>query len=1228
MSRGGFRFGSRFALLLALLGASPLLAFDLVPNVGFPGQTLNGVRVTTRPLPASGATVTFFPAGLTPTNLRNDSGGFLLFDLTIASNAAPGNYAGIYFQSSEGTVSNPNAFTVIAQPPTPLPSATPTPTPPSPTPTQTPTPTPPLSPTPTPPFPGPTPVPGGLQIAPDTIAEGTRFVRLIIAGTSFGPTTTVQTPSDIRLDRSNVLSPTRLEIFVSNAVGTPSGPRVFFVSTPGVSSGSVVVTVIPANSLGAPVSVTTSAIVFPRPGAFVSPGDQLFARGLLAVTGSGPILGSWNMDGAPYERFNVYASGGQPVPVESKVPIPILTDGDHFLQIQIDQPQAALSEPVLILRVPRGASQIRLVEPADGVVASEPRPFRWTLVPGAQAYEIVFSPEAAQWEPNVEYEIKLSPDVAKGPASRIFRSVQGLWEPTREEWGWIGAGTKFWAVRPIFPVDVRGPLTPWRRVAITPVTASLALLTPSLEREKGLALLSWKGGSPGLLYRVLFFRGDSREPVFSALTFRPQYPLRRFLLGDEPERLHYQVEAIAPGGVRVGRSAFGQVELPRSQGRIWTAALAAEVTSRNPPDGSQVQTTRPTIGARWSGQVALTEISLVVDNVDVTGAAVLGAGSIDYVPPLPLSPGVHTVRLKLGPSVTTWQFQVSPPSPPAAPGGAGPGRAAAGADWRLELSGFVSVISGNAPNERDTAHLTVSSASSFVGSAWSLQETVDLAGHQELNEPRQTVQDSRNWVVRAGVGRGQWRADALVGYSLPGAADGLQLMTPGFSRGGAEVQLTTPLGKIGGFGTFDDRLPGLFSSTLGGKQRVRMGTYELPLPADRFVLRGVYMEVDDRGEPSRAVTRSTGKMYGGFGRWILSPALALTFEGSHAKYEPVVGVNLDGNAYRLNLQGRSGATGYTLNLYQTDAGFVNPADRALTFAGQPDRRGAEVGLLHLFGRVTTTLYYRYIEGGITSGAVLPRAHAHAAALAIGVPVSSKVLATVSGIWGLDKGDGGAGATGPLPRLDRVQYGGLFTLSETIGKLSLTQNASWVKFDDRLSSLNNRETKTANMTASGFLFPTLALASSFGFNRSEGKLSGQDDNLVLFFQPTWAIPAIRVQLAPRASYFRGENSISKFVTSGEQYQALLYWSPLRVGRFETMIGLSSEWLRNRTSSPGGSSSASDRRYIGTFAIRWGAGAAASNAPMPAAAATPQLAPPPPGALASLFSPDVRGRSPGF
>lgn len=1182
------RSAGRFPGLALLLG--PLLFLLAAPawpcttnvNTGFQGQTILGNFIM-EVLP-TGSTVSVSPAaGVGFVNQRNPSGTRVFFDVVIDTNATPGGRTVICTFPSGATVTTPNGFTVLAQP-TPTPTVTPTAPPPTPTPTPT----------------GP-PAPGGFEIAPDSIAEGTRNMRLIIAGSGFGPGTLVQTSNDILLERTTVLSPTRLEIFVSNDLGTPSGPRVFFVSTPAGPSGTVRVTVVPPDYLGAPASVTTAAVVFPRPGTIVGPGDSIYARGVIAASGTGPILGAWLLDDMPFDRFALNASGGLPLSIESQVPVPISFDGDHFLRLQIDQPQSIFSDPVLLVRAPSSASRLRLVEPLDGAVLRDAVPFRWTLVPGAQAYEVVFSPE--------EREIPLAPR---------FLVAGGMFQPSERQWRQIEKvpmlsdvpvlGRLFWSARPIFPGEVPGRAAkPNLLVLVTPT-----IIEPSengsSDGSNGHAI-SWKGGSFGALYRVAFFGPEDRgHPVLTALTYRCQYEIPSSLAERLPAKLSYRVEALAPGGGTLSSSALFEISLeaPRPRGRLAPAARPAVLTAHTPLDGTEAQRRHPNISARWEGRVPPGDVLLLLDGTDVTAVARLARGSVHYTSLLPVEAGRHQVALRLGESVETWVFQTTSAPAPTVGTAQSPGRPA---DWRVELSGFVAVVDDEGRDQRETGHLAISSAASLACATAYLQETVDLAGHHDFDAPRRTVQDSRSWVVRAGGGRGKWRADALVGYSPPSSSSEAQLLSTGLARGGAELMLTTPFGRFGTYGTFDPKAGGQISSTSGPEQKIRGGTYDLPLPSDRFLLRGIYLDVEDEGNPRFGVPASNAKTYGGIGRWAPSPTFTLTLEGARSEFERVgAPPQEEADAFRLQSQGVLGRTGYILALHTTDAGFRNPANPALTPASQTNRRGGELGLSRRLGRALGTLHYRYLDGGITSGLPVPDAQGHSGAIAISVPFSPRFQAGLSGIFGLDRGDGGPGEIGPIPKLDRVQYGGQLTLSQTLRQLALAQSVSYVEFDDRVSSVNDLETLTANVTANGTLHPNFVLASSVAFNRVEGVLSGENDNLVIFAQPIWTLPALRVILAPRASYGRAESSISRAVQRSENYQALIYWSPFRRGRFETVLGLSGEWTRNRGGTGTAQTSGFNRRYAGTFAIRWGAGTAQGTAPPMPAPVTPQPAAP--------------------
>ncbi|MCD6409665.1 MAG: Ig-like domain-containing protein [Candidatus Verstraetearchaeota archaeon] len=74
-----------------------------------------------------------------------------------------------------------------------------------------------------------------------------------------------------------------------------------------------------------------------------------------------------------------------------------------------------------------------------------------------------------------------------------------------------------------------------------------------------------------------------------------------------------------------------------------------EIYNLRPAPGSTVSTATPTISASYRDNVAIDvdSVRIYVDGVDVTAEATVTASSVTYVPPAPLSEGMHTVRVKV-----------------------------------------------------------------------------------------------------------------------------------------------------------------------------------------------------------------------------------------------------------------------------------------------------------------------------------------------------------------------------------------------------------------------------------------------------------------------------------------------------------------------------------------------------------------------------------------------------
>jgi hypothetical protein len=863
--------------------------------------------------------------------------------------------------------------------------------------------------------------------------------------------------------------------------------------------------------------------------------------------------------------------------VEARIPVPIAPEGDHYLQLSVDEPQRVVSEPIRILRVSRSASALRLIEPEDGVVAGEPRPFRWTLVPGAEAYEVVFSDEDRE-----------------NAGSKRFRTVQAEWLPGAQDWKEIVPVGKFWAVRPIYPVDVRGSLSAWNRLAAVPDHVALSI-EPPVRTPEG-TRFAWSGGAVGLLYRVSVTSADElAAPVFSALTFRRTYELRAALLPrSDLKDLAVTIEAVSPEGHVVGSSgpsafAIGQ-PLPAA------ARTSLALVSSSPGDGAEIATLSPSLAAPLDGFDDRDDLAILLDGTDVTDLLRFVGDEWRYVPYLPLEAGPHRVILRSARRESGFAFCAAPADD--TPSGAAAPAPRKGPDWKVDASGMVTVISGDRPDQHDSVHAAISSSESYSPGPWSAAETADIAFHHDINDPHRTIQESRKWLAKGSVGNDTWKASGAAGYATSTLADQMQLLNTGLVRGAAELAAHTPVGSFGGFETFDDQFQGVFSSNLGRQQRLKVASYDAPLPPDHFVLRGLYLETDDFGKAAIPIARSRGRAYGGLGKWIASPKFTLLVEGAHGTFHRDGSTEVSGNAFRANATGSAGKTSYSLNFHRTDSDFVNPASPSLTTASTPNRTGGEASLSEMIGKGSARLSYTYLHSGRVSGFSSEADH-HDGGLTLSWPLSAKVTSSLNGTYSVDRADAAQGITGALPETDRDQYGGTLSLQETLGKISLSETATRSRYDDKITSTNTKTSTYANVSASGDLLPMLNLSSNASLTRSENSIAGRSDTLQFLLQPTLRWTATGLSLVPRASYTRSDTSVSAIVTRMEQYQMLLQWACPPAKTLAT-VGLSAQWDRNRSDGPLPPGTGFVRRYTATLTLRWGA---SSPPPKPPSALLP-------------------------
>ncbi len=295
--------------------------------------------------------------------------------------------------------------------------------------------------------------------SPPVLAAGTSGVLVRLTGLRFQPGATVTlVPPGPVVTSTRVLSPTLAEIVVATAAAVATGSYRIDLRNPdgGRAERNTAVVVCPPSSLAAPLAVTTAAIVFPRPYAAMADGARLHPRAVLATTGLGTLVGTWRLDGIPFDQFVVTASGGLPVEVTSNLPIPLAFLGEHRLELVVEHPQRLATEPVPVIVSVESLSGLEILAPEEGAVVGDPAPLvRWTLVPGASGYEIeIAARERAR--------------------SRRVRLSASQWRPDAETLAELGPGRHRYRVAAVFPGEVLGEPTAWRSLVVPAEGAAAA----------------------------------------------------------------------------------------------------------------------------------------------------------------------------------------------------------------------------------------------------------------------------------------------------------------------------------------------------------------------------------------------------------------------------------------------------------------------------------------------------------------------------------------------------------------------------------------------------------------------------------------------------------------------------------------------------------------------------------------------------------------------------------
>ena len=988
-----------------------------------------------------------------------------------------------------------------------------------------------------------------VSVVPPAVATGDRSIVVRLIGRFFQSGARVSVANaGVRIENVNVLTPKVADVTLSVIAEAPVGATTLTLTNPDGGSAPIRLLVYPRGSIAAPLGVTTAAIVFPAEGTMIAPSQSVFPRGLLATTGTGTIIGTWKFDGVPFDRFTINVGGGYPAEVLTHQALPISFAGAHTLELEIDAPQFAVSPALHVIMAASSVSRLTLLAPRDGtIVGARPPLFRWSLVPNSSGYV-------------VELDDAMLP--------KRIRISETQWQPSAETMQRLAPGIHRWRVRAVFPGETESEPTEWQRFAIVPQHVDLSVT--SQQRH-----VRWTGGVAGLLYRVEVLNSAGKT-IYSALTAANDFAIPPNISGT------VRITALGPGGIVLGTS---QTNVARASARaeIYLVQQHPTITNQEPGNGTKVATTQPHIGAIWSGAVKKEDVSMFVDETDVTAVATIDATSIAYDSLMPLGAGPHTVRLSLAGEVTTWSFEVEVP-----PAEAQVQPPSLHKDWALTPVGTITVIS--APGQPDAARAQFSAQSDLSNDKSGAKVTGDTSLRHDLNNPNKTVQESRNWLTDFTHQQSVYQGEAKIGYAAPDFTDQSELLATGVARGGVEGRVHFSNKIIASlYETFGTRPAGVVAGDFGPKQTIRAAALQTA-PNDKWDFRVIAFRVHDDPGPNSA--GGLGKAVGIFAKYVFDPKLTAIFEGSHGEFDPNTlggAPKHAGNALRLDFSGVAGTLTYTLNLRRTEANFVNPSNRGFTPGGVPDRTGGNLSITKVINRTSISVQLRTLRDGNSSGAVLPRNRENGGTLSIATGIGQNTTLALGGNWTADHGSGNPSLS--LPNLDRTQSGANGTLTEAFGRLNLSQNVTVQKLHDRINPISDSTTSAGTLTFGGAPTTNINLQAVLSGTRSAGSSTvGNTDQFLVSLQPSYTIPNLGLMLQPRANFNRSKSSLTNIESRTEQYQGLVTWAPARVASLFS-LQFSADAMRNRST---GQVPAPKfiHQYVGTLSLKWGAGSGAS------------------------------------
>jgi len=1091
--------------------------------------------------------------------------------------------------------------------------------------------------------------------APGLTVQGAGRLQLTLQGTNFRPGATVvisptlasvansnghTQAADIAVLTVSRISATLMTATVSLSPGATVGLRAIDVlNADGTSTATPIgpaaagsgttqpLQVSSSTSIGAPVSVLNLALLHPRDGTVVSLGGELYAEAVMSGAGTGTIIGQWLWDNRVVEQFAVNLIAGQSVTVRTEQPLPTWFLGGHTVQLRMQQPSQIASRPITVVVNPAGWQLEELLAPVYGSACtdSEPPALLWAPVPGAVRYQVGFSTQP--------YFSSISD----------WHSVNDdHWQVPAEVWRQQPDGNLYWTVRAVDSAGATRKPLPMRPIAHLPQGALAPVRAVLTQSAAGHMSLDWNPANPGAFYLVTLSNDAEGNRV-----------LRRYLTDKGTLDLHSVESLLVPGQTYFWRvdvySHWGdflfsgpeqRFVVPRVPGppsarmrqptrsvnvefvslttlrRHGFFDLSSQIAKEAPAPNSSVSQTEPAISVQFQAPVNPADVSLAMDDIDITSLAQVTQTQVAYTPQLPLANGEHDVSLTLGNEGSGWKFTVSAPAAPAtpsptpfqpgtdaeaaptpssssalgasfthvsAPAKPAPPKQKFGGEIDMQIGSTTQWASGS--NPPDSNDLTLSDRMIFQGSPW--QPAVNGSGLLDsvLNPAalRSSVGRVNDYIAQFERKGEHWGVGVRFGIVSPVLYTDAQFVTAATPRQGVEATLTTPGGKLGFYtNTNDEALGGGAGITF--HQRLMGASWQAPFPkwaefrlmwlSARDIGAPTIVEYDSEGNPivvpNPVAQASRGDVYGGLltlhlpKSWQWQSEYAWSYDDANLS-DPTV-KTLFGRAWRTGLSGQAGKAALSVDFRDLSPNFGSPANPSLTQSSNPDLRGVDASASAPTKAGTFAVTYSFLQNNVQSATAV-ELDLNTATESWSKPLGATINLSVSSNQSITKTGNVPAALQSLPpsqngSADQRDVSGDITVSRQVGMVSLNVGGTrdWLR--------NNIQPSAGAITSSIFAGANLVTKGFFQCNTqvnvswvaADPVAIGDTRNISVYVQPALAWKRPGLQISPLVSVVQAESQLASgtFTTDtlSGQYGGRLAW---------TLPG----WLKTSTLSAQGS-----------------------------------------------------------